>query len=98
MSNGPDRPAQTDQNSDTREPVIQILMGFADGAIADRAASLVNELDSLEIVELAKFIENVFKVRVGIEDITYDNFSSVYDLADMVLAKKQLIEKRGNDA
>jgi acyl carrier protein len=47
-------------------------------------------LDSLGIFQLVAFLEETFRIRVGDEEITPDNFASLTTITDFVGRKLQL--------
>ena len=44
-------------------------------------------IDSLGIFRLVAFLEEVFRVRIGDEEITHDNLKSVDSIEQMVVSK-----------
>lgn len=44
-------------------------------------------IDSLGIFRLVAFLEEMFRVRIGDEEITHDNLKSVDSIEQLVLAK-----------
>ncbi len=59
---------------------------------ADETSFLENGIvDSMNVMELAMFVEETFHIKVEDEDIVPDNFDSIQCLANFVRAKQERV-------
>lgn len=75
------------------ECIIKKLSEFNDGALVANKDSILDALDSLDLVQLSQFISEIFSININLEDITSENFSTLERVVALVLAK--LEQKRG---
>ena len=75
------------------ECIIKKLSEFNDGALVANKDSILDALDSLDLVQLSQFISEIFSININLEDITSENISTLERVVALVLAK--LEQKRG---
>jgi acyl carrier protein len=56
--------------------------------LAEDATPLPAELDSVQLLELAGFVEDEYAIALDEDDLTAENFESVRALAGLVLRKR----------
>jgi acyl carrier protein len=64
------------------------LSDFHDGVLMGDNQDVLNTLDSLELIQLIKFIEDTFGIRVGLEEVTIVSFSDLQSITALVESKR----------
>ncbi|WP_392445823.1 phosphopantetheine-binding protein [Sneathia vaginalis] len=76
---------------DTINERIKKYSIFLESDIKDTDNLYDNGLDSLEIIDLILFIENEFSIDIDVENINYENFSSISKIEKFLKDKYKII-------
>lgn len=68
-------------------PISASLGRFRDGVLLAHPDAILDVLDSLDLIELARYLERTFGIRVGLADIDATNFGTLDGLITMVRQK-----------